>query len=354
VGAPSGGRDASACHCGSSGAMWRQMKRGGVAFPRTWCARLDLVNWILGSTVLAMASCGGRTINDRRPASNVVSRDGGDASATGGPGLDASRTTVSDEAGAMPCVDPGTVGHPDVLIDAGSCDERMTNAHNLVLAAVTHAQADLSCQVDSDCVLAAQSTECSFECGSVLLSETGAGALACAIDGVNMTICRGFDQDGCIVAGHPCPFVTGSWFAACVAGTCKNFPPAAWDSFALNENTTNITSPEQPCSPVDGCSAWTVTPDGRVAVTNADGTHAATLSSGDFATVDSILRSESFRQSELSGFACEPASGGEAIFFEIARGGAVSRLGVSGCVLTGPTGPTGNDAQLLFSTLTSY
>jgi hypothetical protein len=275
------------------------------------------------------------------PIGDTSALDAAEAGATNG-----SEARATDNPDDAPCVVSGAVG------DAGSCTERTTKAWALVQPAESQGSSDLSCQADSECAFVSNSTKCSFGCG-VLLSQAGAAKLACAIDQANATVCANFIQDGCRPLVPPCPPPAACGLGACVAGQCQSFPPAAWDSLTVDEHSGNGISLPPRCSPGGSCSLWTVTPDARVVVVNAAGTHTATISPADFATADSILRSEPFRRRVVSASTCDPPSGGPTIVFEVTRGGSTCLIGldVSGCVLVGPTG---NDAQRLFNTVTPY
>jgi hypothetical protein len=275
------------------------------------------------------------------PISDASALGAAKAGATSG-----SEARATDTPDAAACVAPSTVG------DAGSCADRTAKAWGLVQAAESQALSDLSCQADSECVFVSNSTNCSFGCG-VLLSKAGSAKLACAIDQANATVCANFTQDGCRPIVPPCVAPAACGLGACVTGQCQDFPPAAWDSLTVDEHSGNSISLPPRCSPGGSCSLWTVTPDARVVVVNAAGTHTATMSPADFATADSILRSEPFRRRVVSASTCDPSSGGPTIVFEVTHGGSPCLIGldVSGCVLVGPTG---NDAQRLFNTVTPY
>jgi hypothetical protein len=140
---------------------------------------------------------------------------------------------------------------------------------------------------------------------------------------------------------------------ACLNGTCADFLPAAWESFSLDQQpgASGFSTPPS-CTAGTSCTLWTVTADARVAVTDAQGTHAATLSASDFATVDGILRSVSFRQDLETGFNCDPSPGGQVISFDETRtGGGTEGTEVTGCVLTGPSG---NGPQALYDVVKAY
>jgi hypothetical protein len=123
-------------------------------------------------------------------------------------------------------------------------------------------------------------------------------------------------------------------------------------SFAFDQEPgANGFSTPPSCAAGTNCSLWTITPNAHVAVINPQGTHDATLSTSDFATVDGIMRSMSFRQGEMTGFMCDPSPGGQIISFDESRTGGVEGQDVTGCVLTGPSG---NALQTLFNVVKGY
>jgi hypothetical protein len=104
---------------------------------------------------------------------------------------------------------------------------RTMEAVNAMLAAVTQAQANLSCKTDSDCILAPNSSACWLSCG-VEVNQAGAAMLQSAISEIDATVCAPFAADGCEQNAAP-PCVGGG--AYCVAGQCRDFPgPSASDA----------------------------------------------------------------------------------------------------------------------------
>jgi hypothetical protein len=239
-------------------------------------------------------------------------------------------------------------GDPDA---ASACAEFSDEARSAIATAIAAATADLHCESDSDCTVGPASSDCTFGCSGPVTTATGASAIQAAIDHANSTACSDFKRDGCPPPlPPPCP--SGPMGAACLNGTCADFPPAAWESFSLDQQpgASGFTTPPS-CTAKTSCTLWTVTADARVAVTDAQGTHQATLSASDFATVDGILRSVSFRQDLESGFSCDPSPGGQVISFDVTRNGGSEGMDVSGCVLTGPSG---NDPQALYDVVKAY
>ncbi len=234
---------------------------------------------------------------------------------------------------------------------ASTCAELSNDARSDIAAATAAAMADLRCASDSDCTVGAASTDCTSACSGPVTTSTGASAIQAAIDHANSTACSVYKRDGCPPPlGLPCP--SGPLGVACLNGTCADFPPAAWQSFSLDQQpgASGFSTPPS-CTAGTSCTLWTVTPDARVAVTDAQGTHQAMLSASDFATVDGILRSVSFRQDVQTGFNCDPSPGGQVISFEEMRGSGTEGMDVSGCVLTGPSG---NGPQALYDILKAY
>jgi hypothetical protein len=229
-----------------------------------------------------------------------------------------------------------------------SCDDQIHAGQARMSVAQAAAAADLHCQDDSDCTFADNSTVCTPGCGT-LLSATGAAALRTAIEEVNTQECGTFAQSGCRVAVPPC---TPPMSAACVDGTCAYFPPAAWSVFYLDQAPAGwgISSPPS-CSAGLQCTEWKVTPDSQIIVNRSGTRTSATLSAADFATVDGILRSKSFRQNESMGFQCGSGPSGPTIEFSIERQIGMTSLDASGCV---NGGPEGNDAKRLFEVLNQY
>ena len=238
--------------------------------------------------------------------------------------------------------------------DASACSALSAAAQKALVAQYTSAAATLACTTDYDCVVGPAGTDCSPACSGPITSQAGAAALQSAIDQVNATTCATFKQDGCPAPGFP-PCAVGPLGVACVQGMCADFPPAAWTSFTFAEEPagSGLSSPPS-CTPGGSCSVWTVTPDAHVAVIDPQGTHEATLSTSDFATVDGVMRSMSFRQGEMTNFTsfmCASASGAQAVTYAISRGVGLVTEDVTGCVLGGPAG---NGLQTIFDVVKTY
>jgi hypothetical protein len=249
-------------------------------------------------------------------------------------------TGASGDAGADP--------------DAGSCSALTSAAQNALVPAYTSAAATLACATDSDCIVGPAGTDCTAACSGPITTQAGASALQAAIDQVNATTCATYKSDGCPRPGA-LPCASGPMGVACVQGMCANFPPAAWTSFAFDQQPgANGFSTPPMCAPGATCSLWTVTPDAHVAVVDPQGTHEAMLSATDFATVDGVMRSMAFRQGEMEGFGnfgCDPTPGGQVVSFDVSRGGGLQGQDVSGCVLGGPAG---NELQTIFDVVKAY
>jgi hypothetical protein len=237
---------------------------------------------------------------------------------------------------------------------ASSCADRTSQAQSILSAAETQADGDLRCTADSDCVYLSNDTDCSRGCGH-LANQAGKATIDAAIARANGTACVGFAKDGCTSYALPCAPPLSAGLTACVSGTCKAFPPAAWTSFAIDENTgtTNVIATPPSCAPGGACRLWTLTPDAKVNVVDAKGTHTATLSAADFATVDAVLRSESFRGSTQAASSCAAVPSGNAtwVSFDVSWGTATIGMDETGCVVTGPAG---NDAKKVYDVIKGY
>jgi hypothetical protein len=206
--------------------------------------------------------------------------------------------------------------------------------------------------VDTDCSYASNDTACTYACG-VLVNAAAATKLQAAIANANATVCPEFTAAGCKDGPPPCAPPIAGGLAACVSGVCKAFPPAAWDSFSIVRSDTDSYGVPPTCAPGGACTLWTLTPDGKLSVVDAKGSHAVAMASSDFATVDAVLRSTTFRQESTTGWTCSAAPGGTFVSFDVARGGSGEMTGfdVSGCALAGPAG---NDAKTLYDVIKAY
>jgi hypothetical protein len=262
------------------------------------------------------------------------------------------QTGATSDSGSK--VVSGASGDSGATPDAGACSGLMNAAQNALVPAYTLAAATRACATDSDCVVGPAGTDCTPACSGPITTQAGASALQAAIDQVNATTCVTFKKDACPAPGFP-PCASGPMGLACVQGMCANFPPAAWTSFAFDQQPgANGFSTPPMCAPGATCSLWTVTPDAHVAVIDPQGTHDATLSATDFAAVDGVMRSMAFRQGEMDGFAdfaCDSTPGGQVVSFDVSRGTGLQGQDVSGCVLGGPTG---NGLQTIFDVIKTY
>ncbi len=247
---------------------------------------------------------------------------------------------------------PGDAGVGlDAAPDGADCSDLQNAAASAVAAAITSASANLACASDSDCTVGPAGSDCSAACSGPITTQAGAAAIQSTIDQVNATTCAASKKEGCPPPIEP-PCVSGPLGVACVQGACANFPPTTWASFAFDQQPGAVGFSTPPsCAAGSTCSLWTVTPDARVAVIDPQGTHTATLSATDFATVDGIMRSMAFRQSEMTGFMCDPSPGGQVISFDESRSGAEEGQDVTGCVLAGPSG---NGLQGLYDVVKAY
>jgi len=239
----------------------------------------------------------------------------------------------------------------DAAPDGADCSDLQNAAARAVAAAITSASGNVACANDSDCTVGPAGSDCSAACSGPITTHAGAAAIQSTIDQVNATTCATSKKEGCPPPIEP-PCTPGPLGVACVQGACANFPPAAWVSFAFDQQPGAVGFSTPPsCAAGSTCSLWTVTPDAHVAVIDPQGTHAATLSATDFATVDGIMRSMAFRQSEMTGVVCDPSPGGQVISFDESRSGAEEGQDVTGCVLAGPSG---NGMQRLYDVVKAY
>src|SRR5450432_398427 len=257
--------------------------------------------------------------------------EGGSIGSNGG-------STDSNEGSA------GSSAGSDASGDAGSCSALSGAAQSVFTAASMAATADLSCTSDSDCTMGPGAVTCISTCGGPLTTTAGAAVIQKAIDHDNATACATYKAMGCPPpVGLPC--VAPIAGVACVQGTCAIFPPAAWTSFAFDEHPPpgGFSTPPV-CAPGTTCSLWTVTPDAKVTVVDPQGTHDATLSTADFATVDGIMRSMAFRTGIVSGFPCGNSFSSQDVSFDESRGGRLQGQDVTACIFSGES----NDVLTLF------
>ncbi len=242
-------------------------------------------------------------------------------------------------------------GGLDAAPEGPDCSGLQNAAARAVAVAITSASDNLACANDSDCAVGPAGSDCSAACNGPITTQVGAAAVQSTIDHVNATTCAASKKEGCPPPIEP-PCAPGPLGIACVQGACANFPPAAWASFAFDQQPGGVGFSTPPtCAAGTTCSLWTVTPDAHVAVIDPQGTHAAMLSATDFATVDGIMRSMAFRQSEMTGVVCDPSPGGQVISFDESRSGAEQGQDVTGCVLAGPSG---NGLQGLYDVVKAY
>jgi hypothetical protein len=254
-------------------------------------------------------------------------------------------------AGSSPDAGSADARSTVVVGDAASCAALSNAAVNALAPTFESASTDLACSIDSDCTVGPAGSDCSFACNGPITTLAGAASIQSAIEHVNATICATFKDESCPHPG-PAPCPSGPLGVACVQGTCKDFPPAAWVSFAFSQQpgAVGFSSPPS-CAAGTSCTLWTVTPYAHVSVIDSRGTHEATMSTSDFATIDGILRSMSFRQGEMTGFMCDPSPGGQVISFDDSRGIAIEGWDATGCVLAGPSG---NGLQAIFDVVKGY
>jgi hypothetical protein len=218
-------------------------------------------------------------------------------------------------------------------------------------AAAQAAAADTSCTTDADCVWVPYSCNCCAGCaGSSVVRADHMAPVTAAVDAANATTCATWASMGCRPVGpHPGCMEKGPW-VACMSGACAFALPAAWNWFSLEDNANGGALPSQ-CKTGQACTARTVKPDGSISVVNP--THTATLSAADFAIVDGIMRSESFRKLEAG--SCSNTGKSPPVWYDESRPSALSPsgssrgFGVTGCVAT-----AGSDFARLYAVVTSY
>jgi hypothetical protein len=244
---------------------------------------------------------------------------------------------------------PSSVAARADLSTATPCATLTNDAESAIAEATAAATSHLACSTDADCAVGAFSSSCSFGCSPPITTRAGATALQETIERLNATTCATFAEKVCPPPAQPaCDSFVPT--AACVEGTCTSFPPAAWESFSIEEGNDPESLPLT-CAPGGSCTLWTLTPYAQLTVTDPQGMHQATMSAADFATVDGILRGEKFRQDAVTGFTCPVSSATVIVMFATTRGGAGNGGDVTGCVLGGPAG-TG--AVTLYDVMTAY
>jgi hypothetical protein len=228
-----------------------------------------------------------------------------------------------------------------------SCTERTQTAARRVQTAISIAISDLSCDQDDDCVFASNSTNCSSGCG-ILTSTAGEAILKEEISKVNGEVCGDVEKDGCVILVTPCPAPQP---VACLDRTCQRFPPAAWSTFYVQQSASSTLSSPVTCPSGQPCTIWKVTPDGQIVVSRDGARTTRSLTTGDFATIDGILRSTAFRQRELTGFGCMQPAASPYVSFHVENKSAMTSYDVTGCVLS-----NSNDdaAKQLFDVIRRY
>lgn len=278
------------------------------------------------------------------------------------PGFDCV-TAPSCATDCSPCMIPGcscqvgagpaTIGCPALAPNGTSCDALSSAAAGAIGDIFRLKSKDLGCTSDADCVIANGGSNCTSSCGGQVVSTSTAQMIQVAIDRVNADVCKAFVDQGCTLIQPPCPAPPSR--AACVDGQCTRFPPANWVSFALDEGRgADSTYSQTPASCTTGhdCTLWKVTPDGSIAKSTSGVPSSAKLSSADFATLDGILRSRSFRQSFVDQSpVCEAAPTGIRVSYDLENQFFIQGFDVTGCALVGPAG---NDIMRLYDLLRAY
>jgi hypothetical protein len=229
----------------------------------------------------------------------------------------------------------------------GTCMALAQSAQQKVGQAIQHAQADLSCASDDDCVFIGTPTACTYSCGGIF-NQQGLAAVLPIIAAIATESCPEFIRQGCAVLQPPC---TAPSLVSCVAGTCQPFPPAKWISFAVVASPGQSVSAPPQCGPGEVCTVWTLTPDATLTKNVRGLVSTKKLAPADFAAVDGILRSLAFRTREKEGFGCGPRPPQGGFAFSLGREGtSVSGFDVSACVTAGAD----NDPARLVAILTAY
>ena len=164
---------------------------------------------------------------------------------------------------------------------------------------------------------------------------------------LNREICPLFRQAGCRNIVPPCGGAAGME-AACVQARCTDFPPARWRSVALTYASGGPTTFCRGAS--EGCTLWKVTPDRALLKIAAGRTTEPILSPEDFATIDTILRSLSFREDQRSDFSCGSAPSVQRLGLEVQRDQFTTGYDVSTCL----TSTAANDPNRLLIVLSRY
>jgi hypothetical protein len=267
--------------------------------------------------------------------------------------LDAGTIDATSDAGDRDGGAPDAPVSDALAADAGpaiglqACMALGQAAQQKVAQAIKGAQADLSCASDDDCVFVGTPTACTFSCGA-LFNQQGLAKALPIIAAIATESCPEFQRQGCVVLQPPC---TPPSPVACVAGTCSFFPPAKWTSFAVIASHGPSVSASPACAAGEDCTVWALAPDATLTKNVHGLTSKAALTPADFATVDGILRSLTFRTTEMAGFGCGPRPPQGGFAFSLGRDGtSVSGFDVSGCVAAGAD----NDPARLVKVLTAY
>lgn len=265
-----------------------------------------------------------------------------------------------------PCVFPGCSclangGHVTIgcqaTLNGSTCNDLSSAAEKAIddAFAVATEPAELSCSSDDDCVIQFSAANCTSGCRTAILSTRGMGAVWTAIDFVNLGVCAQFDSKGCAPPRPPCPLAPTN--GACMNGTCVDFPPATWLSFSLYEGKgadSTFTQGPANCSTGHDCTLWRIFPDGSMQKWIANVPSPTTrLSAADLGTIDSILRSQSFRQMFATGSspACPPPPAGILVSFDLQNRFWEYNLDFTGCALAGPSG---SDPVTLYDVVRKY
>ena len=184
--------------------------------------------------------------------------------------------------------------------DAPTCSQDLAQARDILDSSYPGG----GCVTDADCTVDYDLPECmrSTTCGGSVVAASGASAFTSAIAAANAGPCAAYDRSSCSPPGGGlgCPFAPGLDAPQCIEDQCVAGYEASWTSFSVQMETSStlVVSPDQ-CS--DGCTEWTVTPDGQIEVISPTAGQSKTvaMASDDFAILDDSLRDPFFRQTLL-------------------------------------------------------
>jgi hypothetical protein len=179
-----------------------------------------------------------------------------------------------------------------------------------------------------------------------VVNTATAVALADATAQINQTICT---QD-CPPSGGACPASETS--PQCIDGACEDFIRPDWNTLQIEISDSEVAPVAiERCGSAPGCTVWTVTPDAKVVKVTVGGTTTSTLSTADFQTVDTILRSVAFRKASPSCRADADAGLTQSVVMAVERGPYPDFFDATTCALGGAGG---NDEARLYGVVKGY